>query len=188
MAEESLHQRNLPINPQNLLITTFTIITLVVNGSNGEQYSAFIPRPPLLRAMTLEDKPPLVCVNDMQVSTCPKMFTLPDMCLEVAPYNYTGQMVHIPFCLTKNVTSSPWYLPMHNQVWLVETPKGKYENVTMLLLLIMSIYKEKESLDDKYAKHPKRLCKQASYWIQGEIEWDDCITYIPRVFSFKTIW
>ena len=58
------------------------------------------PRPPLLRAMTLEDKPPLVCVNDMQVSTCPKMSTLPDMRLEGAPCNYTGHMVPMPFCLS----------------------------------------------------------------------------------------
>ena len=34
MAEESLHQGNLPINPQNLLIATFTVITLVVTGAN----------------------------------------------------------------------------------------------------------------------------------------------------------
>ena len=57
----------------------------------------------------------------------------------------------------------------------------------MFLLSILSIYKGKESLDDKYAKPPKNICKQALSWIQGETEWDDCITNIPRVFLLKTI-
>ena len=46
MAEECLHQGNLPINPQNILIATFTVISLVVTGTNREQYWAFIPRLP----------------------------------------------------------------------------------------------------------------------------------------------
>ena len=79
MAEESLHQGNLPINPQNLLIATFTVITLVVTGANREQYWAFFPRPPLLRAMTWEDKPPLIYVNYMQFLPHPKTSTLPDI-------------------------------------------------------------------------------------------------------------
>lgn len=158
MAEESLRQGNLPVNPQNLPVATFTVITLVGTGANGEQYWAFIPRPPLLRAMTWEDKLPLVYVNDTQFLPHPKMSTLADMHLEGAPYHYTGQTVHMPFYLTHNATISPWCVPMHNQVWLIETPNGKRRNVTMFLLSI-SIYKGRESLDDKYAKPPEKLCK-----------------------------
>ena len=62
MAEESLCQGKLPMNPENQHTATVTVITLAVTGANGEQYRTVIPRPSLLRAMRGEDKPPLVYV------------------------------------------------------------------------------------------------------------------------------
>ena len=61
--------------------------------------------------MTWEDKPPLIYVNDTQFLPHPKMSTLPYMHLEGAPYNYTGKIVHMPFCLTHNATISPGACP-----------------------------------------------------------------------------
>ena len=69
------------------------------------------------------------------------MSPLPDMRLEGAPCNYTGHMVPMPFCLSHNATILPWSVPTHNQVWLIETPKGTRRKVPRLLLSMLSICK-----------------------------------------------
>lgn len=39
--------------------------------------------------------------------------------------------------------------------------------------------------DNEYTKSPKKVCRPALSWLQGDTEWHDCMTNIPCVFSIQ---
>ena len=141
-AEKMVHRR-LPEAPDNLFLAMVTLLTMVVSTQtiDSHHYWTYIPNPPLMRPVTLEDSPVPLFINDSAWLPGPYDQNLPikkeeEGCQLV---NYTVGSDTTPIC----IGFGSIYLKTGYQKWLSVVKKSN-DNKTSFFLLTALTFLEKE--------------------------------------------
>ena len=173
-AEKMVHRRRLPETPDNLFLAMVTLLTMAVSTQaiDSHHYWTYIPNPPPLRPVTLEDSPVPLFVNDSAWLPGPYDQNLPTKKEEEGCQlvNYTVGSDATAICIGFGSIC----LKTGYQKWL-SVIKESNDSKTSFFLLTALTFLEKEETSSMMNPPDLHDCiAEISHGIENWIQWKLC--------------
>nr|XP_042091086.1 endogenous retrovirus group K member 19 Env polyprotein-like [Ovis aries] len=186
-AEKTLQKAGQPLNPTNLLLAMMAVVTCQVMYVEATNYTywAYIPNPPLVRAVSWGEVEVQVCTNETNFFPPPDCGGIEQLSQHVQNYNFTNLTIAaegIPLCIGGHSFCLSTKTHSHHScnTWGVNY-RGQHFAVFTVLISSRGFNTSRSYLNKSKRIHMS-LCPASFFEASlSRLEWEHCRDHDPRL-------